>query len=240
MGGVTTRVIESNTTIPTKKSQVFTTAADNQSSVEIHILQGERTMAKDNRTIGRFHLSDLPPAMRGTPQIEVSFDLDANGILQVSALDKGTNKQQSIRIEASTGLSKDEIEKMRKEAEANESADKAAREKVEKMNEADTLIFQTEKQLKEFGDKMPADKKANIESAWNALKTAKESEDASQLDTAIKNLNEAWHAASEDIYKAQQQAQASGEANPGDGQEHAHAETGNDGNVSDADFEEVK
>jgi len=241
MGGVMTKLIESNTTIPTKKSQVFTTAADNQSAVEIHVLQGERSMARDNRTIGRFHLTDLPPSQRGVPQIEVSFDLDANGILQVSALDKGTNKQQTIRIEASTGLSKDEIEKMKKEAQANEAADKEIREKAEKMNEADTLLFQTEKQLKEFGDKMSETNKSNIEAALASLKTAKESGEISQIDPAITKLNEAWNAASEEIYKAQQNA---GPTEPGAGQEQGNQEHANagaaDDNVSDADFEEVK
>lgn len=231
MGGVMTRLIDSNTTIPTRKSQVFTTASDSQTSVEIHILQGERSMARDNRSIGRFHLSDIPPAQRGVPQIEVTFDIDANGILNVSAQDKGTGKQQSIRIEATTGLSKDEIEKMRREAQANEAADKAAKEKAEKANEADNLIFQTEKQLKEFGDKLSDANKSAIEAALNELKVAKASEDMQKIDEGVKKLNEAWAAASQEIYNAQQQSAPTEET----------AEAGNSGSdVTDADFEEVK
>src|SRR5690242_18912758 len=185
MGGVMTRLIESNTTIPTRKSETFSTASDNQPSVEIHVLQGERPMARDNRTIGRFHLDGIPPAPRGVPQIEVTFDIDANSILHVSAKDKGTGKEQKIRIESSSGLSKEEIEKMKKEAEANEASDKAAREKIDKLNQADSLIFQTEKQLKEFGDKVPADKKAPIESALNKLKEAHKKQDLAAIDAAM-------------------------------------------------------
>ncbi len=212
MGNVFTKLIDANTTIPTKKSQVFSTAVDNQPSVEIHVLQGERAMAADNNTIGRFHLDGLPPAQRGVPQIEVTFDIDANGIIKVSALDKGTNKSHEIRIEASSGLSEEEIEKMRQDAEANADADKAAKETAEKINEADSMIFQTEKQLKEFGEKLSDDKKGPIEAALVELKAAHESKDLASIDTALATINEAWKVASEEMYAAQGGAEG---ANPG-------------------------
>lgn len=235
MGGVFTKLIEANTTIPTKKSETFSTAADNQPSVEIHVLQGERSMAKDNRTIGRFHLNDIPPAPRGVPQIEVTFDIDANGIINVSAKDKATNKEQSIRIEASSGLSEEEIEKMKKEAEANADADKAAKEKIEKYNQADSLIFQTEKQLKEFGDKLPADKKQPIEDALADLKKAFENkEDVAAVEAATAKLNEVFQAASQEMYAAQQAAGAQGGADAG------AADAASDDEVTDVDFEEVE
>lgn len=235
LGGVFTKLIESNTTIPTKKSETFSTAADNQPSVEIHIVQGERAMAKDNKTIGRFHLDSIPPAPRGVPQIEVTFDIDANGILHVSAKDKATGKEQSIRIEASSGLSQDEIQKMKREAEANAAADKEAKEKVDKVNAADSMIFTTEKQLKEFGDKIPAEKKSAIESALEGLKTAHQSQDLAQIDKAMETINEAWKNASEDMYKAQQEGGAP-QGEPGAG---ASGSAGAD-DVTDVEFEEVK
>jgi len=236
MGGVMTRLIESNTTIPTKKTEVFTTAADNQPSVEIHVLQGERPMAAGNKTIGRFHLDGIPPSSRGIPQIEVTFDIDANGILNVSARDKGTGKEQRIRIEASSGLTDDEIKRMREEAKANEESDKKAREKVDKINTADSLIFQTEKQLKEFGDKLPSDKKAPIESALAELKESHKSQDIDRIDKAMAELNTAWQAASEEMYKASQgQAQGQAGAQP----DASSGKAPND-EVTDVDFEEVK
>ncbi len=233
MGGVMTKLIESNTTIPTKKSEVFSTAADNQPAVDIHVLQGERPMSADNKTIGRFQLSDIPPAPRGVPQIEVTFDIDANGILNVSAKDKATGKEQNIKIEASSGLSEEEIERMKKEAEANADADKQAKEQVEKVNAADAMIFQTEKQLKEYGDKLSDDKKKPIEDALEGLKKAHESKDLAAIDTAMETINTAWTAASEEMYKATQDQQAA------DGDAQASPEGGAD-DVTDVDFEEVK
>ena len=245
MGGVYDVVIEANSTIPTKKSKVYSTAADNQPSVEIHILQGERKMAQYNRSVGRFILDGIPPSPRGVPQIEVVFDIDANGILSVSAKDKGTGKEQNIRIEASTGLSKEEIERMKAEASANADADAEEREKADKINTADTLIFQTEKQLKEYGDKLPEDKKATIETALAELKEAHKSLDLNSIDAASEKLNEAWQAASQDLYQATQEANAqNGGANPGAGADpgaDAGAGTGEGSadDVTDVEFEEV-
>ncbi|MHB0753914.1 molecular chaperone DnaK [Polaribacter sp. M15] len=238
MGNVFTKLIDANTTIPTKKSQVFSTAVDNQPSVDIHVLQGERAMAADNKTIGRFQLTDIPPAQRGVPQIEVTFDIDANGIIKVSAVDKATGKSQDIRIEASSGLSEEEIEKMKREAEANADADKIAKETAEKVNGADSMIFQTEKQLKEFGDKLSADKKEPIEAALTELKAAHESKDLAQIDAAMEKINEAWKAASEEMYKAEQAAGANSEAGAQQGQPEGNSNQGD--NVEDVDFEEVK
>ena len=237
MGNVFTKLIDANTTIPTKKSQVFSTAVDNQPSVEIHVLQGERAMAADNNTIGRFHLDGLPPAQRGVPQVEVTFDIDANGIIKVSALDKGTNKSHEIRIEASSGLSEEDIAKMRQEAEANADADKAAKETAEKINEADSMIFQTEKQLKEFGDKLSDDKKGPIEAALVELKAAHESKDVAQITAAMETINEAWKVASEEMYAAEQGA-AGADAGAQQGEPEASDAPGD--NVEDVDFEEVK
>ncbi|NQY66761.1 MAG: Hsp70 family protein, partial [Flavobacteriales bacterium] len=229
MGGVFTKLIESNTTIPTKKSETFSTAAENQPSVEIHVLQGERAMAKDNRTIGRFHLDGIPPAPRGTPQIEVSFDVDANGIMNVSAKDKSTGKEQSIRIEASSGLSEEEIDRMKKEAEANADEDAKVKERVDKLNGADSLIFQTESQLKEMGDKLPADKKDPIEEALKELKEAHAKEDIEAIDKGMEKLNTVFQAASQDMY---QNAGAEGQPN-------AEAAGESSEEVTDVDFEEV-
>ena len=239
-GSVMTKLIESNTTIPTRKSEVFSTASDNQPSVEIHVLQGERPMAKDNKTIGRFHLDGIAPAPRGVPQIEVTFDIDANGILHVSAKDKGTGKEQKIRIEASSGLTDAEIQRMRDEAKANEAADKAERERVDKINAADAMIFQTEKNLKEYGDKISAEKKAPIETALNNLKEAHKSQNLEAIDKATEEMNTAWHAASEEMAKAAQSGPQPGADQQGAGPGSNQNSGSGDQEVTDADFEEVK
>jgi molecular chaperone DnaK len=239
MGGVLTPMIPSNTTIPTKKTEVFSTASDNQPGVQIHVLQGERPLANQNKSLGMFNLDGIPPSPRGVPQIEVTFDIDANGLLHVSAKDKGTGKEQKIRIEAGSGLSKEEVEKMKAEAKAHEAEDKAAKEKIEKLNQADSLIFQTEKQLKEFGDKVPADKKAPIESALTKLKEAHKSQDLAAIETAMTEMNTAWTAASEEIYKAQAAAGGGAEQPHADGAGSHDAGAKND-TVEDAQFEEVK
>jgi molecular chaperone DnaK len=238
MGGVMTTMIASNTTIPTKKTEVYSTASDNQPGVQIHVLQGERPMANQNKSLGMFNLDGIPPAPRGVPQIEVTFDIDANGILNVSAKDKGTGKEQKIRIEAGSGLTKEEIEKMKAEAKANEASDKAERERVDKLNEADSLIFQTEKQLKEFGDKISADKKAPIESALENLKAAHQAQDVAQVNTALEAMNAAWTAASEEIYKAQAEGANAGAAPGADAGQAGGSNAGD--HVEDAQFEEVK
>ena len=254
LGGVMTKLIDANTTIPTRKSEVFSTAADNQPSVEIHVLQGERSMARDNKTIGRFNLDGITPAPRGVPQIEVSFDIDANGILNVSARDKATGKEQKIRIEASSGLSDAEIKRMRDEAKANEAADKAEKERIDKINGADAMIFQTEKNLKEYGDKIPADKKGAIENALGQLKEAHKSQNLADIERATEALNNAWHAASEDMARAAQQQGPQGDAGYGGtnagyggtgagygGQQGPQNGGSSDNNgPEDVDYEEVK
>ncbi len=239
LGGVFTKLIEANTTVPTKKSETFSTAADNQPSVDIHVLQGERPMAAGNRTLGKFHLDGIPPAPRGVPQIEVTFDIDANGIISVSAKDKATGKTQSIHIEASTKLSKEEVEKMKKEAALNADADKKARETVDKLNAADALVFQTEKQLKEFGDKIPADKKKPIEDALAELKKANETKDVAAVDAAMQKLNSVFQAASQEMYQAAQQQQQQPPPN-GEQNQSSKPKDKKDGEVTDVDFEEVK
>ena len=240
MGGVLTKLIDANTTIPTKKSQVFSTAADNQPSVEIHVLQGERSMAADNKTIGRFHLDGIPPAPRGTPQIEVTFDIDANGIIKVTAADKATGKSQDIRIEASSGLTEEEIEKMKKEAEANAEADKKAKDEVDKLNSADQMIFQTESQLKEFGDKLSEEKKKPIEEALKELKTAYESKDSKLIDSSLEKINNAWKAASEEMYKAQAASQTQSKNETKEQNQKNNKDKNGKDDVQDVDFEEVK